>query len=66
MGIDGLEVDKSKGILLPTELAPKITEQHITGSFVEIFERYNISRVVSIKINTKIKIKKANFLFVYG
>ena len=38
----------------------------IVKNFVEIFERYNISRVVSIKINAKIKIKKANFFFVYG
>ena len=43
-------------ILSPTEFEPKITEQHITGSFVEIFDKYNISRVVSISIKEKIKI----------
>ena len=49
-------MDKSKGIFVPILFTPKITEQHITGSFEEMFFRKRKSKISSV-IDT-IKIKK--------
>lgn len=40
---------------------PKIIEQHITGSWVGIFVKYNTSSIVSSTININKKIKKDIF-----
>ena len=56
-------MDKSKGIFVPILFTPKITEQHITGSFVEMFFRKRKSKISSVIDRIKIKKYKKYFLY---